>query len=100
MSQFTCASCGGVYEKVWSDAEAQAEYRANMPEVPRDEPTDLVCNDCYERFMARLNAHPEERFGAGRGGTKMRLHRRGEAPVAPSRSDDEEIKFVPISDPT
>jgi hypothetical protein len=95
MSQFTCASCGGVYEKVWSDAEAKAEYRANMPEVPRDEPTDLVCNDCYERFMVWLKAHPEERFGAGRGGTKMRLHR-GEASVAPSRSDDEEIKFVPI----
>jgi hypothetical protein len=62
MGEFTCANCGGVYENGWSDAEAQAEYRANMPEVPRDEPTDLVCNDCYERFMVWLEAHPEERF--------------------------------------
>jgi hypothetical protein len=41
MSQFTCASCGGVYEKVWSDA-----------------PTDLLCDPCYQRFMAWLKGHP------------------------------------------
>jgi hypothetical protein len=67
MSEFTCANCGGVFAKRWSDAEAIAEYRANMPEVPPDEPTELICEDCYERFMAWLEAHPEERFrGAGR----------------------------------
>jgi hypothetical protein len=64
MSEFTCARCGGVFEKTRSDAEAIAEYRANMPEVPPDEPTELICEDCYERFMAWLEAHPEERFGA------------------------------------
>jgi hypothetical protein len=56
MSQFTCASCGGVFEKGRTDAEAQAEYRANMPEVPPDEPTDLLCDPCYQRFMAWLEA--------------------------------------------
>jgi hypothetical protein len=59
---FTCASCGGVFGKRWSDAEAIAEYHANMPEVPPDEPTDVICDDCYQRFMVWLKAHPEERF--------------------------------------
>lgn len=61
--QYTCASCSGVFNKGWSDTEATTEYRTNMPEVPPDEPTDLVCDDCYQRFMAWLKAHPEERFG-------------------------------------
>jgi hypothetical protein len=62
MEQFTCANCGGVFNKGWSDSKAVAEYRANMPEVPPDEPTDLVCDPCYERIMTWLKAHPEERF--------------------------------------
>jgi hypothetical protein len=63
MEQYTCASCGGVFANCWSDAEAIAEYHANMGEAPPDEPTDLICDDCYQRFIAWLEAHPEERFG-------------------------------------
>jgi hypothetical protein len=63
MDKFTCAKCGGVFTKGWSDGEAEANYRANMPEVPSNEPTALICDDCYRRFMAWLKAHPEERFG-------------------------------------
>ena len=33
-----------------------------MPEVPPDKPTELICENCYERVMAWLEAHPEERF--------------------------------------
>ena len=63
MDKFTCAQCGGVFNKGWSDAEAEAEYhKIMMPEVPPDEPVDEVCDDCYQQFMAWLKAHPEERF--------------------------------------
>ena len=65
--RFTCARCGGIFNKGWSDAEAKAKYRANMPEVPPDEPTDLLCDPCYQRFMAWLEAHPEERIEAKAG---------------------------------
>ena len=63
VSQYTCASCGGIFNKGRSDAEAIAEYRARLPEVPPDEPTEMVCDDCYQRFMAWLKAHPKERSG-------------------------------------
>jgi hypothetical protein len=34
----------------------------SLAEVPPDEPTALVCDDCYQQFMAWLKAHPEERL--------------------------------------
>ena len=60
--RFTCAKCGNTFTKGWTDAEAAAEHRRNMPEVPTDEPTAVLCDPCYRRFMAWLKAHPEERF--------------------------------------
>ena len=59
--KFTCAKCGGVFRKGWSDAEAEASYRADMPEVPPDEPTALICANCYRLFMMWLANHPEVR---------------------------------------
>ena len=42
---FTCAQCGGTFEKEWTDEEAQAEAEETFG-------TDLVnpvlvCGDCY-----------------------------------------------------
>ena len=62
---FTCAKCGGTFNKGWSDAEAMAEYHTRMPEVPPDEPTAVICDVCYERFMTWLAAHPEGRDDDG-----------------------------------
>jgi hypothetical protein len=59
--EFTCANCGGVFAKQRSDEEAMAEYRQRMPEVPSDEPTAVLCDDCAQRFYAWLEKHPEER---------------------------------------
>jgi hypothetical protein len=58
---FTCAKCGGTFTKGRSDEQAAAEHRKNMPEVPTDEPTALLCDPCYRQFVAWLEAHPEER---------------------------------------
>lgn len=58
---FTCAHCGGVFNKGWSDEEAWSEYRETQSEVPESEPTDLICDGCYVEFLAWLEAHPEER---------------------------------------
>jgi hypothetical protein len=48
---FTCASCGGTFEKEWSDEEAQAEYERNIPLEDRGGPIDVVCDECYADAM-------------------------------------------------
>jgi hypothetical protein len=48
---FTCAGCGGTFDKEWSDAEAQAEYERNIPAEDRGGPVDTVCDDCYNAVM-------------------------------------------------
>jgi hypothetical protein len=47
---FTCAECGGTFEKAWSDEEARAEADENFG----DELVDpvVVCDDCYQEMVA------------------------------------------------
>jgi hypothetical protein len=54
MNTFTCAACGGTFEKGWSDEEAAAEaLEVWGPLDPDDEAT--VCDDCYKAIMAELS---------------------------------------------
>lgn len=46
-THYKCAECGGVFEKGWSDEEAQAERDKNFPHLP-DEIMVVVCDDCFE----------------------------------------------------
>lgn len=49
---FTCARCGGVWRKGWSDEECQSERAENgWADVP-DEEVVLVCEDCYQYMRA------------------------------------------------
>jgi hypothetical protein len=50
---FTCAACGGVFEKGWTDAEAEAERIANGWAS-----TDcgITCDDCFKLIMAERAA--------------------------------------------
>lgn len=49
---YTCAHCGGVYSKGWSDEEARAEYEATMPQaVERGDEVAVVCDDCYRPIL-------------------------------------------------
>jgi hypothetical protein len=50
---YHCASCGGVFRKGWTEAEAEAEYRrdfGHLGSVKRCE----ICDDCYARLMTWL----------------------------------------------
>lgn len=72
---YTCAKCGETFTCGWSDAEAEAEYRANFPELA-DRPVDgaNVCDDCYQQFMAWFEKQPpaqKEAMNAGRGEAKF-----------------------------
>jgi hypothetical protein len=43
---YTCAMCGGTFEKGWSDEDAAAELEANCPGMPR-EACAIICDDCF-----------------------------------------------------
>jgi hypothetical protein len=47
---YTCYMCKGVFEKGWSDEEAEEEAGENFPGYEPDE-GDLVCDDCYKKAM-------------------------------------------------
>lgn len=43
---YRCARCRVVFEKGWSDEEADAEAQQTFGEIPPDERV-VVCHDCY-----------------------------------------------------
>ena len=59
MGTFVCESCGGAFEKGWTDEESQAEAEQLFTaEELADAAT--VCDDCYRRIMG-LPAYQEPR---------------------------------------
>lgn len=53
MSEFTCCKCKNTYQKIndesWNEFKAAEEMLALYPEAKND-PTDIVCDDCNEEF--------------------------------------------------
>jgi len=53
MSEFTCCKCKNTYEKrpyeEWNDLDAAEEMLTLYPETKND-PTDILCDDCNEEF--------------------------------------------------
>jgi len=49
---FTCARCGGLFEKDWSDEEAMAEHADRYKSTIPIEECSLVCEDCYNNLPA------------------------------------------------
>lgn len=49
-STWQCDDCGGVFEKEWSDKEAEKELRANFGNIPVEQ-CGLVCDDCYQKYV-------------------------------------------------
>jgi hypothetical protein len=60
---FTCASCGGTWEKGWTEAEKEAERRSLFAEL--DDETDTVCEDCFRRLMGRVQVEAPELLAPG-----------------------------------
>ena len=48
---FTCANCHGTFEKNRSDEEAAEELAANFDGEFTTEDCDVICDDCYRKFM-------------------------------------------------
>ena len=59
-NEYQCAMCEGVFEKGWSDEEAEQEAGDNFGK-PRSEwlgGSAIVCEDCYQGIDPKN--HPEE----------------------------------------
>jgi len=48
--KFTCAACGGTFDKEWSDDDAMREANDNGF-LDKPEPLVLICDDCYNEAM-------------------------------------------------
>jgi hypothetical protein len=60
---YTCAHCGGTFDKTWSDEEAlQETARDFSPGEIAAEGLAVLCDDCHIAFKAWLAAHPEVRI--------------------------------------
>ena len=57
---YECAHCHGVFTKIISDEEAEAEMRATWRETPDPADQAVVCDACYALMSAWAQLdHPE-----------------------------------------
>ena len=61
---FTCASCGGTFEKGCTDEEAKAEQRALL--IPDGSDDAVTCDDCFRGIMGRVQVEAPELLVPGR----------------------------------
>ena len=50
-SEYQCDNCMGVFEKGWSDEEAQTEYETVF--TGSTDETAIVCDDCYKEMVVQ-----------------------------------------------
>jgi hypothetical protein len=49
---YTCAHCGGEFEKSRSDEEAMAEADSLWTPETMTDPQAVICDDCFREFIA------------------------------------------------
>lgn len=63
MSEFTCYKCLQTFpkqnDKEWNEFEAAKEFLTLYPEAKND-PTDIVCDDCNNEFRRWFSTLTEE----------------------------------------
>jgi DNA-directed RNA polymerase subunit RPC12/RpoP len=47
-NEYKCASCQNIYEKGWSDEEAEKEVKEIWGEIPQEQRV-VICDDCFNR---------------------------------------------------
>jgi len=71
---FTCAACGGEFEKARSDEDAFAEAEKYFGEIPESERA-VICESCFERVhpskYPELVAETRRELEAIRNGIKI-----------------------------
>ncbi len=63
MSEFTCSKCLHTFNKTrdgsWDDKKAAEEFLTNHPECKND-PTEILCDDCHILFLEWFATLTEE----------------------------------------
>ena len=60
---YECSACHGAFTSEWSEEEARAEQEALWEPVPGDdEDSVIVCDDCFQRVVARAQVEAPEVF--------------------------------------
>jgi hypothetical protein len=59
MSDYTCAHCGGVFARTWTDEESLAQTKDDFGIDVRPDDAAVICDDCYNAMTAWWNALPE-----------------------------------------
>lgn len=62
---FTCENCGGTYDKIRSDEEADAEFHALIPDDHLESGRVAVCHDCWLGIMGRIQIEAPELLAPG-----------------------------------
>jgi hypothetical protein len=55
--EYICEGCHQVFER-GNEAEADHERQELWGDIPVEE-CAVVCNECFEKFMAQMALHPE-----------------------------------------
>jgi len=50
-NEYECAVCHNIYEKGWTDEEAESELKGKFGENAAPENSELVCDDCYKNMF-------------------------------------------------
>ena len=63
MSQYTCCKCNGTFDKPsnenWNEFKAAEELLTLYPETKND-PTDILCDDCNKLFVKWFSQFTDE----------------------------------------
>ncbi len=58
-NEYQCTMCDGIFEKKWTDEEAEKECVENFGTMmAHDDDRAIVCDDCYQKIIP--SEHPEE----------------------------------------
>ncbi len=61
-NEYQCASCNNIYEKGWSDEEAEAEMKDLWGNLPKEEMA-IVCDDCFKGIHPEKNKELAKKHG-------------------------------------
>lgn len=56
-NEFTCAMCGGTFEKAWTDEECKAEALEIFGHAAEDCDSNVVCDDCWLKVRPYGDGH-------------------------------------------
>ena len=61
-NEYKCQLCGGIFEKVWSNEEAENEMKELWGELKEEERV-VICDDCFKMVYPSKNLELARKCG-------------------------------------